>query len=123
MPEATFLFIKTAPRGKPPPMPLAIGTMSGSTFEYSNEKKDQSGRRSLASIIDTSDQVIKNLMDGWLSHVLIAESDIEAWDSLNHLNIVSAVEREFRIKFALGELADLKNISNVVDLVYEKINK
>ena len=47
-------------------------------FEYSRRKKDQSGRRSLASVIDTSDQVIKSLMDGWLSHVLIAESDIEA---------------------------------------------
>ena len=39
IPVATFLFIKTAPIGKPPPMPFAIGTMSGFTFECSNAKK------------------------------------------------------------------------------------
>jgi acyl carrier protein len=50
-------------------------------------------------------------------------NDIEAWDSLNHINIVSVVEREFNIKFALGELADLQNISNMVDLIFEKTNK
>jgi hypothetical protein len=33
IPEATFLFIKTAPIGNPPPIPLAIGTMSGFTPE------------------------------------------------------------------------------------------
>ena len=50
-------------------------------------------------------------------------NDIEAWDSLNHINIVSVVEREFNIKFALGELADLQNISNMGDLIFEKTNK
>ena len=55
-------------------------------LEYSREKKDPSGRRSLASIIDTSDQVIKNLMDGWLSHVLIAESAIEARRRVDQLS-------------------------------------
>ena len=39
IPEATFLFIKTAPIGNPPPIPFAIGTMSGFTLELSNAKK------------------------------------------------------------------------------------
>ena len=39
MPEATFLFIKTAPIGKPPPIPFAIGTISGFTFDLSKAKK------------------------------------------------------------------------------------
>ena len=39
MPEATFLFIKTAPIGNPPPIPFAIGTISGFTFDFSKAKK------------------------------------------------------------------------------------
>ena len=39
MPAATFLFIRTAPIGKPPPIPLAIGTISGFTLDFSNAKK------------------------------------------------------------------------------------
>ena len=37
--EATFLFIKTAPIGNPPPIPLAIGTISGFIFELSKARK------------------------------------------------------------------------------------
>ena len=38
MPDATFLFTNTAPIGKPPPIPLAIGTISGFIFACSNAK-------------------------------------------------------------------------------------
>ena len=34
----TFFVIKTAPIGKPPPIPLAIGTISGFTLAYSKAK-------------------------------------------------------------------------------------
>ena len=37
--EATFLFIKTAPIGNPPPIPFAIGTISGFTLDFSKAKK------------------------------------------------------------------------------------
>ena len=38
IPEATFLFTKTAPIGNPPPIPLAIGTISGLIFACSKAK-------------------------------------------------------------------------------------
>ena len=43
--------------------------------------------------------------------------EIEDWDSLNHINLVSAIEKEFKIKFALGELLELKDVGNMVDLM------
>jgi acyl carrier protein len=46
---------------------------------------------------------------------------IEEWDSLNHINLVSAIEKEFKIKFALGELMGLKNVGNMIDLMIEKL--
>lgn len=43
--------------------------------------------------------------------------EIEDWDSLNHINLVSAIEKEFNIKFALGELMALKDVGAMVDLM------
>jgi len=48
---------------------------------------------------------------------------IEEWDSLNHINLVSAIEKEFKIKFALGELMDLKNVGDMINLMIEKRNE
>jgi acyl carrier protein len=49
--------------------------------------------------------------------------DIEDWDSLNHINLVSSIEREFKIKFALGELLELKDVGAMIDLMLKKLNQ
>ena len=47
--------------------------------------------------------------------------DIEEWDSLNHINLVSAIEKEFKIRFALGELTALKDVGAMIDLMVRKL--
>jgi acyl carrier protein len=37
-------------------------------------------------------------------------ADIDAWDSLEHINLIIAVEREFKVKFRTGEITGLKNV-------------
>lgn len=39
--------------------------------------------------------------------------DVESWDSLNHIQMITAVEKHFKIRF---ELNDLLNFANVGDL-------
>jgi len=46
--------------------------------------------------------------------------DIDAWDSLTHINLVTAVESHFKVKFALGELQSLQNVGDLVNLVTKK---
>jgi acyl carrier protein len=59
------------------------------------------------------------------NNLIISDStnsdEIEDWDSLNHINLVSAIEKEFMIKFALGELMTLKDVGSMVDLMIEKL--
>ena len=43
--------------------------------------------------------------------------ELENWDSLNHINLMSAIEKEFNVKFALGELIELKNVEAIVNLM------
>ena len=50
-------------------------------------------------IFDVDDLIIDDLTNS---------DDIEDWDSLNHINLVSAIEKEFKIRFALGELIEIK---------------
>ena len=47
--------------------------------------------------------------------------DVEEWDSLNHINLVSAIEKEFEIRFALRELMALKDVGSMIDLMVEKL--
>ena len=50
-------------------------------------------------------------------------NDVDAWDSLSHMNMVMAVEVHFKIRFALGELPSLKNVGDLVDLIQKKLAK
>jgi len=50
-------------------------------------------------------------------------NDVDAWDSLSHMNMVMAVEVKFNIRFALGELPSLRNVGDLVDLTAKKLAK
>jgi acyl carrier protein len=63
-------------------------------------------------IFDEDDMVIEDKT---------SSDDIEDWDSLNHINLVSAIEKEFEIRFALGELMALKDVGAMIDLMIEKL--
>ena len=50
-------------------------------------------------------------------------NDVEDWDSLTHTNLVMVLERQFKIKFALGELRSLRNVGDMLDLINAKVAK
>lgn len=56
------------------------------------------------------------IIDATCSH------DIEDWDSLSHINLVCAIEKEFKIKFALGELQALNDVGAMIDLIKVKVD-
>ena len=46
--------------------------------------------------------------------------DIEDWDSLEHINLIVAIEQEFGIKFTMGEVTGMKNVGAMVDIIQER---
>ncbi len=42
------------------------------------------------------------------------------WDSLAYIEIIQLVESQFKVRFALGELGDMQNVGDLVDLIVEK---
>lgn len=47
--------------------------------------------------------------------------DIDDWDSLEHINLVAAVEQQFGVKFNMGQILTLKNVGEMVDLIESMI--
>jgi acyl carrier protein len=45
---------------------------------------------------------------------------VEDWDLLAHINLVTAIAARSKIKFALGELQDLKDVGDMIDLIKAK---
>jgi acyl carrier protein len=55
---------------------------------------------------------------------LVADSNaqnVDGWDSLAHVNLIVAIEKHYKIKFALGELQGLKNVGEMADLIQRKV--
>lgn len=50
-------------------------------------------------------------------------NDVDAWDSLSHLNMISAVEKEFDIKFKLKDLVKLKNVGDLQRIIEVKLSE
>ena len=46
--------------------------------------------------------------------------NIERWDSIAHVNILMTVERTFQVRFSLGEIKQLRNVGEMVSLIYAK---
>lgn len=47
--------------------------------------------------------------------------DIDAWDSLTHVQLIVAVEKEFSLKFSTVEVMKLKNVGDFIALIEKKL--
>ncbi len=47
--------------------------------------------------------------------------DIEDWDSLEHINLIVAVEKKFGMKFNMGEVTTMKNVGEMADIILQRI--
>lgn len=48
-------------------------------------------------------------------------NDVQDWDSLNHIELVVAVEKHFKIKFNFAELQKFRNVGDMCDNILGKL--
>ena len=47
--------------------------------------------------------------------------EIDQWDSINHLQLIVALEEEFEIKFSDDELTELLNLPLINNIIQQKV--
>lgn len=50
----------------------------------------------------------------------LTAADVERWDSLNHINLVVALEEAFNITFTTEEIAGMANVGDLVKVMRVK---
>lgn len=48
--------------------------------------------------------------------------DVEEWDSLMHIQLALALEKEFNIKFTTQQIVDMKSIDEIIRIIAEITN-
>lgn len=50
----------------------------------------------------------------------LTAQDVPEWDSLNHIRLLLAVQKAFKIKFTAAQTASLKNVGDLATLIQSK---
>lgn len=74
-------------------------------------------------IFEKLNEVFRDVFDD--EEIVVGEettaADIDGWDSLEHINLIAAVEQEFGVKFTMGQVVTMKNVGEMARLIEEKI--
>ena len=76
-------------------------------------------------ILESVSNIIREVLE--LPNLIVTDQtsakDVDEWDSMTHIQLISAIEGKYQVRFALGELQALKNVGDMVLLIQKKITK
>ena len=76
-----------------------------------------------AVILEQLSAIVADALD--LDHIELTPetvaTEVEGWDSLNHVRIVVAVEEAFHVRFKTGEITSLKKVGDLMALVAQHV--
>lgn len=76
-------------------------------------------------IIARLTEVFRDVFDN--EELVIGDSttadDIEEWDSLEHISLIAAVEKAFKMRFTMKEVSGMKNVGEMIDILCERAKK
>lgn len=74
-------------------------------------------------VFERLDQVFQDVFDDESLHVGdgTTAADVEGWDSLEHIDLIAAVEDAFSVHFSMAEVTSMKNVGEMADRIMEKL--
>ena len=75
------------------------------------------------AVFETLNEVFRDVFDDENISVTdnTTSNDIEDWDSLEHINLLAAVEQEFGVKFNMGQVVSMKNVGEMADIIISQL--
>lgn len=74
-------------------------------------------------VLEKLNEVFHDVFDN--NDIVVTEqtnaNDIEEWDSLIHITLISAVEDEFDFSFDMKTVVSMKNVGDMIDAIEEQI--
>lgn len=52
----------------------------------------------------------------------MTSDDVEDWDSLSHISLISEIEKHFNIEFTTDEIMHTKNVGEFIKIIEIKVN-
>jgi acyl carrier protein len=75
-------------------------------------------------VYETLNEVFRDVFDD--PSITVDDSttsdDVDGWDSLEHINLIAAIEQEFGVKFNMGQVVSMKNVGEMVDIIISQLN-
>ena len=68
-------------------------------------------------------RIVSQIMDVPIEQINDGSSpdDIEAWDSLKHMNLILALEQEFGVHFTDEQIVEMLNVALIINVLEESI--
>ena len=73
-------------------------------------------------ILKTVQDIFRDILDD--EEIVLEDSttadDVEGWDSLTHIQLIVAIEKQFKIKFTSKEILSWRNVGEMLDSIAAK---
>ncbi|MBF0383945.1 MAG: acyl carrier protein [Magnetococcales bacterium] len=76
-------------------------------------------------ITDRLNQIFQEVFDDDELQIFeeMTAKDVEEWDSVEHISLVIATEKEFGFRLNAAEVVQLENVGDMIDLLMERATK
>jgi acyl carrier protein len=51
----------------------------------------------------------------------LTANDVDQWDSLSHMILITEIENDFSIRFKLKDLNKMRNVGEMIDIIISKL--
>lgn len=72
-----------------------------------------------AQVSDIFKQILNN--DNFELQPSDKAGEVDGWDSLTHVILIDLIEKKFDLKFSLGELEEMKDASDLIETISDKL--